>query len=432
MPGSVITFYSYKGGVGRSFALANIAVILAQWGFRVLAVDWDIEAPGLHHYYADLKPQFGAGVLDFIDTCARDAEVSWQDYASHVPLPDASGRLFLMPAALGGGADYTARVQTLDWDALYSDCDFGNKLEALRADWVRQFDFVLVDSRTGVTDFSGLTTAQLPDTLAFLFTANNQSLSGCSDIAHRALRARADMPLDRPALIPMPIPARFDIREEYDRAQLWKARFVTELGPFFDVWAPASIDRLRLIDLMTIPYIPRWTFGEELCVVIEPAGSDGVRTPGQGASFALETIAAVLANGFDKTNLLASSRDEFVHLARSAAVERHPKALARVRVFISAGSAPTDQLIARTIRQELRNNNIDTFYAPEDLIHPFSKYHQELGTELSECDALVLLLNDNSLRTQIYQTNEFLRYSIRTSRRRPIIPIEFGSSNMLL
>src|SRR5262249_42143846 len=106
MPGSVITFYSYKGGVGRSFALANIAVILAQWGFRVLAVDWDIEAPGLHHYYADLKPQFGAGVLDFIDTCARDAEVSWQDYASHVPLPDASERLFLMPAALGGGADY--------------------------------------------------------------------------------------------------------------------------------------------------------------------------------------------------------------------------------------------------------------------------------------------------------------------------------------
>jgi hypothetical protein len=48
---------------------------------------------------------------------------------------------------------------------------------------------------------------------------------------------------------------------------------------------------------------------------------------------------------------------------------------------------------------------------------------------LSQCDALILLLNDSNLRTQIYQMNEFLRYSIGTSRRRPIIPIEFGSSN---
>ena len=27
MPGQVVTFYSYKGGVGRTFALANIGVI---------------------------------------------------------------------------------------------------------------------------------------------------------------------------------------------------------------------------------------------------------------------------------------------------------------------------------------------------------------------------------------------------------------------
>ena len=31
-PGWVYTFYSYKGGVGRSMALANVAVLLAQRG----------------------------------------------------------------------------------------------------------------------------------------------------------------------------------------------------------------------------------------------------------------------------------------------------------------------------------------------------------------------------------------------------------------
>ena len=47
----IITFYSYKGGVGRSMALANIAWILASNGKRVLMVDWDLEAPGLHRYF---------------------------------------------------------------------------------------------------------------------------------------------------------------------------------------------------------------------------------------------------------------------------------------------------------------------------------------------------------------------------------------------
>ena len=46
-----MVFYSYKGGTGRSMALANIAWILASNGQRILAIDWDLEAPGLHRYF---------------------------------------------------------------------------------------------------------------------------------------------------------------------------------------------------------------------------------------------------------------------------------------------------------------------------------------------------------------------------------------------
>ena len=45
--GQVITFYSYKGGTGRSMALANIACLLARQsgqGRGVLVIDWDLEA----------------------------------------------------------------------------------------------------------------------------------------------------------------------------------------------------------------------------------------------------------------------------------------------------------------------------------------------------------------------------------------------------
>jgi hypothetical protein len=49
--GLIITFYSWKGGVGRTMALANTGVQLARKGNRVLMVDWDLEAPGLLNYF---------------------------------------------------------------------------------------------------------------------------------------------------------------------------------------------------------------------------------------------------------------------------------------------------------------------------------------------------------------------------------------------
>ena len=48
----ITTFYSFKGGVGRTMALVNIAVALALHGRRVLVVDFDIEAPELDTFDA--------------------------------------------------------------------------------------------------------------------------------------------------------------------------------------------------------------------------------------------------------------------------------------------------------------------------------------------------------------------------------------------
>ena len=49
--GQIVTFYSYKGGTGRTMAMANVAWIIASNGKRVLAVDWDLESPGLHKFF---------------------------------------------------------------------------------------------------------------------------------------------------------------------------------------------------------------------------------------------------------------------------------------------------------------------------------------------------------------------------------------------
>src|SRR5713101_9597969 len=69
--GTVITFYSYKGGTGRTMALANVACLLAQrqiesHGKGVLMVDWDLEAPGLHRFFHNrLELSLGEGLRGF-------------------------------------------------------------------------------------------------------------------------------------------------------------------------------------------------------------------------------------------------------------------------------------------------------------------------------------------------------------------------------
>src|SRR5471030_152781 len=69
-PGEVVTFYSYKGGTGRTMALSNIAVLLARQHNAttpVLMMDWDMEAPGLHHYFGSNDD--GPGVLELFEAC---------------------------------------------------------------------------------------------------------------------------------------------------------------------------------------------------------------------------------------------------------------------------------------------------------------------------------------------------------------------------
>ncbi len=53
-----------KGGVGKSFIVANLAASLARMGHRVIAVDGDLEGPNLHTCVGISKPQ--VSLADFV------------------------------------------------------------------------------------------------------------------------------------------------------------------------------------------------------------------------------------------------------------------------------------------------------------------------------------------------------------------------------
>src|ERR1700728_3242664 len=62
----VTTFYSFKGGVGRTLALANVATYLVRRGRRVLLVDFDLEAPGLDTFEMFKPPKSTAGIVEYV------------------------------------------------------------------------------------------------------------------------------------------------------------------------------------------------------------------------------------------------------------------------------------------------------------------------------------------------------------------------------
>ncbi|MBI1929729.1 AAA family ATPase [Candidatus Poribacteria bacterium] len=195
--GQIITFYSYKGGVGRTMALANVAVLLTQWGYKVLIVDWDLEAPGLENFfkkYLDLETVAQhKGVTDLLDYISGKP-VNWQDLLVRIMLPDSPEALHFLTAGQRD-EDYFSRVRNLNLKAFYKQ-EGGFLIEQLRNEWKGAYDYVLVDSRTGITDIGGVCTIQLPDILVLLFTANDQSLNGVIDVARKANRARQKLPFD--------------------------------------------------------------------------------------------------------------------------------------------------------------------------------------------------------------------------------------------
>ena len=194
----VTTFYSFKGGVGRTMALVNAAVALALRGRRVLVVDFDIEAPGLDTFDV-LRPRREVpGVIDFVNQYLESGQApNAADFIDQCPdIGDQDGRLWIMPS--GKNETYAANFNQVDWGELYGKHDGYLLFEDLKKQWNRLLepDYVLIDSRTGHTDASGICTRQLPDSVVILFFPNEQNLRGLTDVVGD-IRAEADEPREK-------------------------------------------------------------------------------------------------------------------------------------------------------------------------------------------------------------------------------------------
>jgi hypothetical protein len=160
---SRLIFYSVKGGVGRSTALAIAAADLAARGCNVLVVDLDLEAPGLG---ALLLPPEGIpkyGVADWFAAAAAgaDTESLIPDMTGASPFTSARAVVDVVPAAGRKPGAYLSKLARAyapgSAGQQYVGFSFPKKARALVTQLAshRRYDAVLVDARAGLHETSG-------------------------------------------------------------------------------------------------------------------------------------------------------------------------------------------------------------------------------------------------------------------------------------
>jgi MinD-like ATPase involved in chromosome partitioning or flagellar assembly/tetratricopeptide (TPR) repeat protein len=276
--GHIVTFYSYKGGTGRTMGVANTAWLLASNGFRVLVVDWDLESPGLHRYFhpflLDKQLSSSPGVIDMIRDYASaamepghndtdgwiDEHAAVLDYAVSLDWQFADGGgIDLLPAGLQDRS-YARKVSTFDWSSFWDRLGGGIFIDALAADMRAHYDYILIDSRTGLSDSAGICTVQLPATIVNCFTLSTQSIDGAVAVARSVTAQR-----DRDPVRILPVPMRIENAEALkleagrDYARQEFRSFLTGLGDEID----------RYWGEVEIPYKPFFAYEEILAPFAE-------------------------------------------------------------------------------------------------------------------------------------------------------------------
>ena len=281
--GRIITFYSFKGGVGRTMALANVAFLAALNGKRVLVMDWDLEAPGLHYYFRGMQDPIGAravrtapGVLDLVwgwsnalhrAQSTNDVEKLFKEYSegtifeSHVRpiLPDLFAANFGKLDHIGAGAltisvpeqvTYEEALAKFDWSNFFSEEAGGVLLNAFR-NWAKaEYDYVFLDSRTGFADVAGVCTMQLPDVVALCYIYNRQNIDGIAQVAG-AIRAKRESEVVLRS-VPMRV-ARENTSEEAD-ARARARKELTRRGGFISEIVESDQKQLSIYQAPNVPF----------------------------------------------------------------------------------------------------------------------------------------------------------------------------------
>jgi hypothetical protein len=374
----IFTFYSYKGGVGRSMALAEVAERLASRGLKVLAIDFDLEAPGLERYFFDAErsrsARAEAGLIDLIQTyryaLTNRAAFEQAEFhklerfrlrAIHVA-SSRGGSVDLMTAGrrepAASMAEYAVTVRGFDWQDFFTNWRGDLFFEWLRNELTQgpaAYDVVLVDSRTGVTEMGGVCAYQLADVVVLLCAPNYQNLEGTRDVIRDflspgVLGLRRGRPLEIVA-----VPARID--RQHPRRDEFLAAFARELG--VDGMPKRLADSGLDYGKLAVPYLRDYSVAERQ---VGPLAADADPSTREVFDRLADALTLLAGEGTPLGKLRAEALERLGGTGARAEVTLvadTSRASAGFDVFLDAG--PEDRENAETVRFLLEQGGLRVF-----------------------------------------------------------------------
>jgi tetratricopeptide (TPR) repeat protein len=188
-----ITFYSYKGGVGRTLALSDMAIKLSMLRKKVCILDFDIEAPGAHYKLTNYsavsgtKPLPSKGLVDFIADCQTEVEppVSLDAYITKFePRNTSREDIYMIKAGDMTQNDYWQKLRGLNWqsmmtgDTLKETVSILLYLKQLIQEHASGCEYLLVDARTGITEMGSAALNIMADDIVLLAANSKENFTG--------------------------------------------------------------------------------------------------------------------------------------------------------------------------------------------------------------------------------------------------------------
>ena len=246
-----VTFYSFKGGVGRTTALTHVAWILAMRGRKVVAVDLDLEAPGLSTAF-NLQPQPKYGIVDYFYERSYLPEgikpnISITEIFGEVRIPNAKGRLFVVPAGCLS-LDYISKVDDLHANTVIDGDQ--NLWTVFKREIYEQLkpDVILIDSRTGINQWGALSLIQAANEAIIFLFPNEQNKQGI-ELLLRSLNTLKNLSINF-VFSPVPDVSKLDKVNEIYKYFLDEIKIATDEEFEID-----DNDPLELPEPLVIPYL---------------------------------------------------------------------------------------------------------------------------------------------------------------------------------
>lgn len=201
----VVAFYGFRGGAGRTTTLAHVCALLAARQVQVVAIDLDLEAPGLHHVLGCPAPEEDRGVLALLRAAAVEGASDAIRLAPHVVRSglDSGTPVRVIPAGRLSER-YLDRLEDLGVP-LWHVADGPSPLEMVVQqvkDELRP-QIIFLDCRTGLSDLSASAMFHVADVVVCFVPVSEQALDGL-EVFLKAAKAGMLKRHGRPELLIVP------------------------------------------------------------------------------------------------------------------------------------------------------------------------------------------------------------------------------------